>query len=306
MKSTPPPASHISLEQWRCLVAVVDAGGYAQAASVLYKSQSAVTYAIQKMEAVLDVKIFVIQGRRAILTAVGQMLYQRARQLLDDSASLEKAAGRASAGWESEIAIAAEVIFPVWLLLECFNRFGEESPQTRINLYETVLNGGRELLEQGKVELAILPQVPPGFTGIALPRAARIIPVAHPGHPLHQLDRELTQRDLRNHRHIVVRDSSRQRDTRTYTADVAQRWTVTNMASSIAAVSCGYGFSWLSEDMIRTELSAGLLKPLPMRDGDERYLQLYLVYADAENAGPGVTRLVKILLQEVEDSCHSP
>lgn len=302
MSTTPVPVPHISLEQWRCLVAVVDAGGYAQAADVLHKSQSAVTYAIQKMENILDVKVFALQGRRSILTPVGVMLYQRARQLLDDSASLEKAAGRASAGWESEIAIAVEVIFPVWLLLECFNRFGEESPQTRINLYETVLSGGRELLEQNKVDLAILSHVPPGCRSVALPRPTRIIPVAHPGHPLHQLQRELTLRDLRKYRHIVVRDSSSQRDPRTSTVDVARRWTVTNMATSIGAVSRGYGFAWLAADKIRDELAAGLLKPLPLRDGDERYAQLYLVYADAENAGPGVTRLATILLQHLQQS----
>ena len=45
----------ISLEQWRSLLAVVDANGYAQAAAALHKSQSAVTYAVQKMEALLDV-----------------------------------------------------------------------------------------------------------------------------------------------------------------------------------------------------------------------------------------------------------
>src|SRR5688572_24085441 len=92
MTSTP----HISLEQWRCLVAVVEAGGYAQAAEVLHKSQSSVTYAVQKLEHVLGVKTFSIQGRKAVLTPVGQMLYQRARQLLDDSAGLERAAGKAS------------------------------------------------------------------------------------------------------------------------------------------------------------------------------------------------------------------
>jgi len=39
------------LEQWRSLLAVVDAGGYAQAAGALHKSQSSVTYAVQKIEA---------------------------------------------------------------------------------------------------------------------------------------------------------------------------------------------------------------------------------------------------------------
>ncbi len=59
------------------------------------------------------------------------------------------------------------------------------------------------------------------------------------------------------------------------------------MATSIGAVSRGYGFTWLAADKIRDELAAGLLKPLPLRDSDERFGQLYLVYADAENAGPG-------------------
>ena len=53
MSATP----RISLEQWRALQAVVDAGGYAQAAEMLHKSQSAVTYAVQKLESLLDVKV---------------------------------------------------------------------------------------------------------------------------------------------------------------------------------------------------------------------------------------------------------
>ena len=55
----------ISLEQWRALRSVVEAGGYAQAAAQLHKSQSAVTYAVQKIESLLKVKIFELQGRKA-------------------------------------------------------------------------------------------------------------------------------------------------------------------------------------------------------------------------------------------------
>ena len=69
----------ISLEQWRSLLAVVDAGGYAQAASALHKSQSAVTYAVQKIEALLGVKVFEVVGRKAHLTPTGQVLYRRAK-----------------------------------------------------------------------------------------------------------------------------------------------------------------------------------------------------------------------------------
>ena len=65
----------VSLEQWRALLAVVDAGGYAQAAAVLHKSQSAVTYAVQRIEALLKVKIFEVVGRKAQLTSTGKVLW---------------------------------------------------------------------------------------------------------------------------------------------------------------------------------------------------------------------------------------
>lgn len=304
MNQSVTPTPHISLEQWRCLVAVVDAGGYVQAAAALHKSQSSITYAVQRLENLLQVKVFEIQGRKAVLTSVGQMLYQRARQLLDDSWSLERAAGKASAGWESEIAIAVEVLFPIWLLLECFGEFGAVSPQTRINLHETVLEGGAELLQQGRVDLAILPRVPPGYNGEVLQHAARVIPVAHPDHPLHQLGRELSLRDLRKHRHIVVRDSSARRNDQTYTVDVAQRWTVTNMSTSIGAVCRGHGFAWLSEDKVRHELDAGLLKPLPLRGGRDRYVDHYLIFADRDAAGPGVARLAAVIRENTATACR--
>lgn len=293
------PTPHISLEQWRCLTTVVEAGSYARAAELLHKSQSAVTYAIQKMETVLDVKLFEMQGRKAMLTPTGQMLCQRARQLLEDSASLEKAAGRASAGWESEISIAVEMLFPVWLLLDSLHSFGQESPQTRINLYETVLDGGRELLQQQRVDIAILPYVPAGYASVALQPALRIIPVAHPDHALHQLQRELSVRDLRKHRHIVVRDSSAQRNIKTSTVEVPQRWTVSTLATSIGALSRGYGFAWMPEDKIRAELAQGTLKVLPLRAGQERFEQLYLIHSDPENIGPGARRLAQVISERL-------
>src|SRR5581483_1933761 len=91
----------ITLEQWHALVAVVDAGSYARAAERLHKTQSTVTYAVQKIESLLGVKAFDIIGRKAVLTSTGQTLYRRARVLLEEAASTEAAARRLSAGWEA-------------------------------------------------------------------------------------------------------------------------------------------------------------------------------------------------------------
>ena len=160
----------ISLEQWRALLTVVDLGGYAQAAAALHKSQSAVTYAVQKIESLLKVKAFEVIGRKAHLTATGQVLYRRAKALLDEAGALESAAGSLAAGWEAELRLAVEIIFPTWLLLECFQHFGTERPQTRIELYETVLSGTDEALLERKVDIAICSKIPAGFTGDALMR----------------------------------------------------------------------------------------------------------------------------------------
>ena len=67
-------APRISQEQWRAHQTVVEAGGYAQAATALHKSQSAVTYAVQKIETLLGVKAFEVIGRKAHLTATGEVV----------------------------------------------------------------------------------------------------------------------------------------------------------------------------------------------------------------------------------------
>jgi len=289
---------HITLEQWQSLIAVVDAGGYAQAANKLNKSQSAVSYAVQKIESMLDVKAFEIQGRKAILTATGQMLYRRALMLVEEANDMERAAHRLSAGWEAVISIAAEVLFPSSLLLTCLERFGQESPQTRVELIESVLGGTSDALLKGEVDLAISPQLQPGYLGDLLMRI-RLLAVAHADHPLHYQGRSLTNLDLQAHRHVVVRDSGDNRDHRTVSVEVDQRWTVSQVATSIKAVAMGFGFAWLPEEHIRDELRQGVLKPLPLREGVMREVPLYLILASPDFAGPGVRRLAEIIRESV-------
>jgi DNA-binding transcriptional LysR family regulator len=146
-------------------------------------------------------------------------------------------------------------------------------------------------------DLAIFGRIPPGFLGEALMRV-RFVLAAHPDHPLHRLGRALRIRDLRPHRHLVVRESSAERPSATL-LEATQRWTVSHPATSIEAARSGYGFAWLPEDRIRDELAAGTLKPLPLADGGERFEELYLIFADREHAGPGVLRLADILREDV-------
>jgi len=296
-------APRITLDQWRALAAVVEAGSYARAAQTLHKSQSTVTYAVQQLEAQLEVKAFQIDGRRARLTPTGELLYQRARYLLEEATGLEQAARRFSAGWEPEIRLAVEMIFPTWLLLACLDRFGKESPGTQIELTEAVLGHRTDALTRGEVDLAIFNTVPPGFLGESL-LSVRFVLAANPAHPLHKLGRKLTPRDFRTHRHLVLRETSPAR-TSEVSMRTTQRWTVGQFSTLIEGVRDGYGFAWLPEEKIRPELAAGTLKPLPLHEGAERFADLYLVFANREHAGPGTTRLAQIIRETVANECVS-
>lgn len=293
----------ISLDQWQALVAVVEAGGYAPAATRLNKTQSTVSYAVARIENLLDVKLFEIQGRKAVLTPAGQVLYRRGLALVDEAGRVERAAISLARGWEAELRIAVETIFPTWLLLRCMEQFSSDHPDIRIELYESVLDGTNELLLEGRVDLAVTSSIPPGFLGDPLMRI-RAIAVAAPSHPLHQLGREITTDDLRAHRHLVIRDSGTQRVRDAMWQGANQRWTVSHKATSIRAACMGLGFAWYGEEIIREELDAGELKPLPLVEGAERGGMLYLIHADAEAKAPGA-QLFSKLLREAVDTCKA-
>jgi DNA-binding transcriptional LysR family regulator len=293
----------ITLDQWATLVSVVEAGGYAKAGERLHKSQSTLTYAIQRLEELLDVKVFEIRGRKAALTPTGELLYRRAKSLLAEADRLEGAADNLAQGWEPEIRLAVEILFPTWLLLQCLAAFARERPDTRIELIESVLGGTDEALVQRKGDLAIGSSIPPGFVGDML-MPVRLSCVAAPAHPLHALGRELTLDDLRRHRHLVIRDSGAQRSRAGGWLNET-RWTVSHKATSIRAAVMGLGYAWYPEDSIREELDRGALKPLPLREGGERFGALHLIFADRDNAGPGTRRLADILREEVKRACRA-
>lgn len=288
----------VPLAHWQALRAVVDAGGYAQAAARLHKSQSAVTYSVQKLEAVLGVRMFERRGRKAVLTAAGDSLYRRAGTLLEDAGALERAARELGAGGAAELRLAVDTMFPTWLLLQALARFAQEYPGTRLDMHETVLGGSAEALVAGGVDLAVTSIVPAGYMGDPLLRL-RFVAVAAPGHPLLALGRALTRRDLRRYRQLVLRDSATygRRDAGWLGAD--SRWTVSHKATSIRAARMGLGFAWYPEEVVREELASGALRRLPLREGSERYADLYLVLADSDYAGPTVRRLAAILREAV-------
>ncbi len=292
----------VTLEQWRALLAVIDAGGYAKAAELLNKSQSAVSYAISQLETALGVKVFQLQGRKAVASPAGELLYRRAKQLLEQAERLEKSAGCLSIHVEPLVKIAADIIIPTTCVLQCLAIFAQDFPDTRVEIFESVLSGTEDALLQRQVDLAIGGRVPMGFMGEKLV-AVTMRGVSSANHPLQLLGRPINDEDMRQHRQIIVRDSGQYRRRTEGWQEADQRWTVSHIKTSLDAIRMGLGYAWLPDAYTNEDIAAGRLKYLPVEVGSVREVTTYLTFADRDFAGPATKHLAEILKKYLPELC---
>jgi len=285
-----PPRS--SLDHWAVLAAVVDQGGFAPAASVLHRSQSAVSYAIARLQSALDVPLFRLEGRRAVLTAEGEALLKRARPLLRDLATLERLARSMKQGWESALRLVVDAAFPRELLLKIVAELRQLCPNTEINLSDAVLSGAEEVISEGSADVVVTSRVPPLYLGEFL-MDVRFIGVARPDHALFQLERSLTVDDLARHVQIVVRDSGTRAPRDEGWLGAERRCTVSSLEASLAMIEAGLGYGWIPEHLIAEPRRLGKVRALPLGAGGTRKLSLHLVVVRPEPIGPAARAAVE-------------
>ena len=132
--------SKITLEQWRVLHTVVDAGGFTQAAEVLHKSQSSISYSVTKLQQQLGFPILEMEGRKAKLTDRGLILLEHSRALLQQSEQLENLANALNQNWGDELYIYISPSVPYSLLLQAITEFKIVSPGTKLNFSEELIS----------------------------------------------------------------------------------------------------------------------------------------------------------------------
>ncbi|MFI0472631.1 LysR family transcriptional regulator [Halomonas sp. HMF6819] len=294
--------SRVTLAQWHMLAAVVDHGGFARAAEAIHKSPSTLNHAVHKLEEQLGVQVLEPVGRQVRLTEAGELLLRRARQLIESAASIEDIALSLAEGLETEVTVAIDQVFPADAQAKALERFSEAYPQVRVQLYESVLNGGVEMLFDGSADLVISGMEVPGFLGEPLVNV-RFIAVAHPSHPLHGLERSLDLRDLAQYRQLVVRDSATRESVDAGWLKAEQRWTVSHLNTSLDMIKRGLGFAWMPITRIANELERGELKALPLSAGGTREAPFQLIFKDRDRAGPATHAMAQVLKEAVAERC---
>jgi len=291
----------ISLDQWRSLNAVVETGGYAQAAAMLNRSQSSISYHIARLQDLLGIEVFRIVGRRAELTEHGEVLYRRSQQLLRDVEQLEQLAHTLEQGWEAEINLVVDAAFPPVLLMQALKLFEPQSKGTRVKLNEVVLSGAADALLEGSADIVIGARVPSRFLGDHL-ITIDFIAVANPGHALHKLKRPVTADDLEKHLQVIIRDSGYVRKMDFGWLQAKHQWSVSSIDTAVTAISNGLGFGWLPRHIISSHIDNDNLKPLPLREGQQYRASLQMIFGDSEHAGPATRTLGEIIKHVVAKS----
>ena len=283
--------SKTTLEQWAVLASVVDEGGFAQAANVLHRSQSAVSYAVGRLQEALGLPLLELDGRKSVLTPHGKTLLSRARSLLRDLDTLEAVARSLKQGWEPELKLVVDAAFPRTQLFAIVADLQRACPTTDIQLADAVLSGAEEAITERHADVVVTSRVPPGFLGDRL-IDVEFIAVARSDHPLLRIDRTLTLDDLTRHVQAVVRDSGsiQRRDEGWLGAD--HRYTVSSMESSVGLVLAGLAYAWLPEHVLANYLRDGVLRRIPLAGGGSRTVMLHIVMVRPELAGPAATAAV--------------
>ena len=293
----------ITIEVLETLDAIDRRGSYAKASEELNKATSAVSYAVQKLEEQLDIALFQRQGRRSVLTPAGQLILKEGRNILLATSRLANSAKEVATGWEPKIRIAAESTLNSPVLFEILADFLAEHENVEIDLSESVLNGGWEVLDQDRVELLVgVPGPVPlqkGFRAIPI-GDSDLIPVIASSHKYASLaqDSRALAEVLPKLRRVITHDTSRFEIARSEGLSnlgqrgLGQSFYVQNRDQKVEAILAGIGIGHLPRKRIQQYLENGRLKELELGGVSNHE---YFIAWKISNKGKGLQALTQLL-----------
>ena len=141
-------------------------GSFAAASAKLYKTPSALSYTIHKLESDLNIQLLDRSGHRARFTPTGQMLLEKGREVLHTVRELEKQAIKLHQGWENALVLAVDSTFPFFLLAPLVSRFYQQHTAARLRFVREAPASGWSALVEGRADIIVgVSGDPPALVG---------------------------------------------------------------------------------------------------------------------------------------------
>ena len=282
-----------SFDQLQVMLAVVEAGSFSGAARRLNRAQSAVTYAVQRLEEQLGTALFDRATYRPTLTEAGRTLLPRARLIADEMRALGDHARGIAAGLEPELTLIVDAMFPMCILLETLRTFGARFPSVPPRIYVETLGGATELVLNGTCAIGLLLTFGSEFEPLQRQHllGVTMIHVAAPSHPLSQIVGPVPREELRRHVQLVLSDRSGLTGNRDYGVLSSQTWRLADLGAKHAMLTAGLGWGGMPAHLVAEDLAAGRLKRIAIQSdnaGDD-FITLPLCSAYHRDRPPGPT-----------------
>jgi DNA-binding transcriptional LysR family regulator len=287
----------LTLDQFAVFAAVVAEGSFAAAARRMNRAQSAITYAIQKLEEQSGVLLFDRSAYRPELTEAGRALLPRARRILDDVDDFRLQAAGVTQGVEAELSLVVDAFAPD--LLGCIlKEFREVFPLVTLRITVELFQAVRNALLEGAVDLALMAASTPMPPEIERRECAwiELIAVAAASHPLAQIKGRFAPELLRDHLQLVLSSRSEVLDRQDYGVHAVRHWRIADMNLRHKLLLAGVGWCSMPRALVADDLAAGRLVELkPSRwEGGDRMPRFPLVIAHRRDRalGPAARWLV--------------
>jgi DNA-binding transcriptional LysR family regulator len=266
----------ITLDQIRIFLAVVDEGSFLKAAQSLHRAQSAVTYAVQKLEAQIDLTLFDRTAYRATLTEAGRALLSRARRIAEEVNGFRASAKSLASGLEAELAIVLDSMFPMPPVVEALRAFTEKFPTVPPRVYVQSLGAAADLVLNGTGTIGLLPII---FSDIARFKSfplltIDLIPVVSPTHPLAAIDGPIETPVLQQYVQLVLTDRSEITAGRDYGVLSQRTWRVADLGAKQSMLLAGLGWGNMPSHMVSDDVATGRLKLIKPAEFEPRLAKL--------------------------------
>ncbi|AGM41753.1 LysR family transcriptional regulator [Spiribacter salinus M19-40] len=177
--------TNINFRDLRYLVAVADHQHFGRAAAACFVSQPTLSTQVKKLEEYLGVQLVERTSKKVIVTPVGRMVSERARQVLnevDDIVDVARAAGDPMAG---DLRLGIIPTLGPYLIPHLFPVLQAEYPRLKVLLHEERTSGLIDRLREGSLDAAIMGAPIPDDALIPQPLFQEPFQVALPaGHSL--------------------------------------------------------------------------------------------------------------------------
>lgn len=166
--------------QLRAFVAVVDAGGFGAAATVLGLSQSAVSHAVASLERTLNSPL-IVRSTPVRTTALGDVVLPHARSALVAMDAISEAGARHEATTGGTVRLAATPTVCQGLLPSLLRHWAERLPAIRIRVFEGGSDEIEAWLASATADAAIVVDPPDGSGSLlAIDPFFALLPKDHP------------------------------------------------------------------------------------------------------------------------------